>query len=252
MYFAVVTKLWNTYHHKDHVRPAFDQQLKDLGLDYVDLYLIHFPIPCEYTPITEAYPPPGWIKPGKDKFAYERSPIQDCWRELEKIVEEGKARNIGISNFNVQTILDMLCYCKIKPSVLQVELHPYLQQTRLVNWVQQQGIQIMAYSSFGPASYVEMTSTGQNAKPLLQHEVITKIAEKHGKSAAQVLLRWSIERKVMVIPKSMNEGRMKTNLDLFGWSLDASDMEAIAALEQGLRFNDTMEPSYGVDLPIFD
>ncbi|KAI9498434.1 xylose reductase [Zychaea mexicana] len=248
----IVTKLWNTYHHKDHVRPAFDKQLEELGLDYVDLYLIHFPVPCEYTPIAEAYPPPGWLKNGADKFNYERSPIQDCWREIEKIAESGKARNIGISNFNVQTMLDMLTYCTIKPAVLQIEHHPYLQQKRLVDWVWKQGIQIMAYSSFGPISYLEMTGTAKDAAPLMEHDVIKSIAAKHNKTASQVLLRWSVQRNIVVIPKSLNQGRMEANLGVFGWSLDESDLKAIAGLDAGLRFNDTMEPAYGIDLPLFD
>jgi D-xylose reductase len=249
----IVTKLWNTYHHKDNVRAAFDKQLKDLRVDYVDLYLIHFPVPCLYTDVNTTYPPPGWIKPGESKYQYERgSSLQDCWREVEKICEAGLAKNIGVSNYNVQTLLDLLVYCKIQPQVLQIEHHPYLQQKRLVDWVQQQGIAIMAYSSFGPISYLEMTNTAQNAPPLMDHDVIKKIANKHGKAPGQVLLRWSVQRKIAVIPKSLNPGRMAANIDVFGWQLDEEDFKAIEALDAGLRFNDTMEPAYGVDLPIFD
>ncbi|KAI7878224.1 xylose reductase [Lichtheimia hyalospora FSU 10163] len=247
-----VTKLWNTYHGKNNVRPAVERQLKDLGLTYFDLYLIHFPVPCEFTPIAEAYPPPGWIKPGKEKFEYERSPIQDTWREIEKLVDDGLARNIGISNFNVQTILDMLTYCRIKPSILQIEHHPYLQQPRLVDWVKKQGIHIMAYSSFGPISYNEMTATGKNTPTLFDNETIKSIAAKHDKTPGQVLLRWSTQRDIVVIPKSLNAGRMAANLGVFGWSLDEEDLKAIGTLNAGLRFNDTMEPAYGIDLPIFD
>lgn len=137
---SVTTKLWNTFHHKDNVRPSFEKQLKDLGLTYVDLYLIHceypwkkllhlrisrnltwhslVPIPLKHVPIETAYPP-GWYQPGAKELEFERSPMQDCWREMEKLVEAGLARNIGISNFNVQLILDLLTYAKIKPAVLQ-------------------------------------------------------------------------------------------------------------------------------------
>ncbi|CDS12710.1 hypothetical protein LRAMOSA04896 [Lichtheimia ramosa] len=245
----VTTKLWNTYHHKDNVRPAFEKQLKDMELDYVDLYLIHFPVPLKHVAVDAAYPP-GWYQPtGATEIEFERSPMQDCWREMEKIAESGKAKNIGISNFNVQLILDLLTYANIKPAVLQVELHPYLQQTRLVEWVQKQGIQVTAYSSFGPASFIQLTDDGKTAEPLLGHKVITDIASKHGKTPAQVLLRWSIERGVAVIPKSMNVERTRTNIDLFSFSLDKDDLSAIAKLELGLRFNDPF--SYGFGLPLF-
>ncbi|KAI9494778.1 4-dihydromethyltrisporate dehydrogenase [Zychaea mexicana] len=245
----VVTKIWNTFHAKENVRPTFEKQLKDLGLDYVDLYLIHFPVPLKHVAIEAAYPP-GWYQPGKsDDIEFERSPIQDLWREMEKIAESGAAKNIGISNFNVQLILDLLTYANIKPAVLQVELHPYLQQTRLVEWVQKQGIQVTAYSSFGPASFIQLTDDGKTAEPLLGHPVIKEIAEKHGKSTAQVLLRWSLERNVAVIPKSMNVERTKSNLDIFSFSLSKDEVAAIGKLELGLRFNDPF--SYGFGLPLF-
>ncbi|KAI8374109.1 xylose reductase [Radiomyces spectabilis] len=245
----VTTKLWNTYHNKANVRPAFDKQLADLGLDYVDLYLIHFPIPLQHVEHDVCYPP-GWVHPTKTSgILLEASPMQDCWREMEKIAEAGLARNIGISNFNVQLILDLLTYAKIKPAVLQIELHPYLQQKRLVEWVQSQGIAVTAYSSFGPASFAQLTDDGRNAKPLLDHEVIQAIAKKHDKTTAQVLLRWSVERNVAVIPKSMHVERMTTNRDLFSWSLGADDIKDITALEMGLRFNNP--DSYGMALPLF-
>lgn len=175
--------------------------------------------------------------------------MYECWAELEKLVEAKLARNIGVSNFNVQALLDLLTYAKIKPAVLQVEIHPYLQQSKLVSWVQSQGIQVTAYSSFGPASFVSLTADGKNTAPLLENPVIQEIAAKHNKSTGQVLLRWSTEKNVAVIPKSMNPGRAKSNLDLFSWSLDKDDLEKIAGLEQGLRFNDPY--SYGFGLPLF-
>ncbi|KAG0165222.1 NAD(P)H-dependent D-xylose reductase (XR) [Apophysomyces sp. BC1034] len=242
----VVTKLWNNFHHKDRVRPAFDRQLEQLGLDYVDLYLIHFPVPLAYVDDNTL----GWEDAKTNDLVIERSPIQDTWRELEKLVDAKLARNIGISNFNVQTILDLLTYCKYKPALLQVELHPYLQQPRLVKWVQSQGIAVMAYSSFGPISYLEMTEEAKSTPPLLENSVIKAIANKHQKSPSQVLLRWSVQKDVVVIPKSLNPDRMRNNLDVLSWTLDEQDLKDIAGLDQKLRFNDTV--SYGLSLPLWD
>ncbi|CAM0137140.1 hypothetical protein VKS41_008304 [Umbelopsis sp. WA50703] len=245
----VTTKLWNTYHSKDNVRTAFDKQLKDLNLDYVDLYLIHFPVPLKHVAIETAYPP-GWYQPGADKVELERSPLHELWPEFEKLVDAGLARNIGISNMNVQLIMDLLTYAKIKPAVLQVELHPYLQQTALVNWVQEQGIQITAYSSFGPASFVSLgVNSAIKAAPLLQHDAISAIAKAHNKTPAQVLLRWSVQKGIAVIPKSSSEERMVSNADVTSWTLPEDAMNKIAELDLNLRFND---PSgYGFNLPIF-
>ncbi|CAO3612924.1 unnamed protein product [Cunninghamella echinulata] len=243
----IVSKLWNNYHHKDHVRPALERTLKDLGLDYLDLYLIHFPVPLEYIDPKVQYPG-GWESKETGQLEYERSPLHVTWAEMEKLVDDKLVRNIGVSNCNVQTILDMLTYVRHKPSVLQVELHPYLQQQRLVKWVQKQGIQVTSYSSFGPQSYVELFEV--KGEPLLEHNTIKSIASKHGKSTGQILLKWSIQRDVAVIPKSTNVDRLKSNLDLFGWSLTDEDVADINKLERNLRFNDTT--SYGLDLPLFD
>ncbi|ORX59032.1 4-dihydromethyltrisporate dehydrogenase [Hesseltinella vesiculosa] len=245
----VVSKLWNTDHHKDHVRPAFDRTLKDMGLDYIDLYLVHFPIPVKHVDPKVQYPG-GWENPETKKMEYQRSPLHLCWAEMEKLVDAGLVRNIGISNTNVMMLLDMFSYCRYKPATLQVELHPYLQQNNLVRWVQSQDVAITAYSSFGPASYVQLNEAGKTAKPLLTHETIEQVAKKYSKSPAQVLLRWSVQRNVAVIPKSMNVDRMKANLDLFDWTLEDEDIKTINSLEMGARFNDTLE--YGIDLPLFD
>ncbi|KAL1934073.1 hypothetical protein VTP01DRAFT_6255 [Rhizomucor pusillus] len=244
----IVTKLWNTYHGKDNVRKAFEKQLQDLGLEYIDLYLIHFPVPLKFVPFEAAYPP-GWYQPGADKLEFERSPIHQTWPEMEKLVDDGLVRNIGVSNFNVQSLLELLSYCKYKPATLQVEVHPYLPQKRLVEWVQAQGIHITAYSSFGPGSYVTLNETGKTAKPLLEHDLVKTVAQKHNKTAGQILLRWAIERDIAVIPKSAHAERMKSNLDVFSWSLDEQDRNQLDSLSQGLRFNDP--DSYGFNLPLF-
>ncbi|KAF7728254.1 NAD(P)H-dependent D-xylose reductase (XR) [Apophysomyces ossiformis] len=245
----ITTKLWSTYHKKEHVRKALEKQLQDLGLDYVDMFLVHFPLPLKYVPIEEKYPP-GWYQPGEEVITLDRAPMHECWAEMEKLVQAGLARNIGVSNFNVQLLMDMLTYAKIKPSLLQVELHPYLQQEHLVRWVQSQGIAVTAYSSFGPTSFVSTGSKrAKSVEPLFENPVIKDIAAKYNRPPSQVALRWSLERNVAVVPKSMNIDRMKINLDSLNWKMDEEDVQAINQLDMGLRFNDPMVNAQ--KLPIF-
>ncbi|KAI9262327.1 NADP-dependent oxidoreductase domain-containing protein [Phascolomyces articulosus] len=248
----VVTKLPNAYHAKENVRPIFQKQLGALGLEYIDLYHIHWPLPLEKTKDFYTYPPPEFV--GSDGvLRFERgSSLHNCYREIEKLVNQGFIRNIGISNFNVQLIMDLLTYCDIKPSVLQVELHPYLQQKRLVQWVQSQGIQVTAYSSMGSTAYDDFSVQGKALIGLLEHDTIKKIAQKHEKSTGQVLLRWSIERPVAVIPKSAIVERMKSNRDLFTWSLDDEDRKLISNMDLHFRFNELTDELCGFDCPIFD
>ena len=194
--------------------------------------------------------PPEWYVPGADKLTYERSPIHECWAEMEKLVDDKLTRNIGVANFNCQAILDLLTYARVKPAVLQIELHPYLPQERLVKWVKDQGIHITAYSSFGPTSYAALSDAGKEAVSLLDHEKVQSIASKHKVSSGQILLRWALDRELAVIPKSVNEGRMKGNLDILNIKLDAEDNKHLDSLKTNQRFNDPM--TYGFNLPLFD
>jgi D-xylose reductase len=245
----VTTKLWNTFHAKNNVRPAFMRQLKDLGLDYVDLYLIHFPIPLEFVPHDKKYPP-EWTVPGHDETQLELSPLHECWPELEKLVTDGLVRNIGVSNFNVQLIIDLLTYAKVKPVVNQVEIHPYLPQEQLVTFCKSRGMHVTAYSSFGPTSFIELDYwKAKEAPPLLENPVVKKIAKLRGRTEAQVLLRWAIQRDLAVIPKSNSADRLKSNRDLFDFRLEDEDLKELKTLDCNLRMNDP--DGYGFGLPIF-
>lgn len=169
---------------------------------------------------------------------------------MEGLVKSGLARSIGISNFNGALILDLLRYAKTVPATLQIEHHPYLTQANLVNLAQSQGIAVTAYSSFGPQSFRELDIQRANDTPLLfEHEVVKKVAERHGKSPAQVLLRWSTQRNVAVIPKSNNRDRLAQNLDVTEWDLSEEEVKELSGLDKGLRFNDPL--LYGFHLPIF-
>ncbi|SAL98187.1 hypothetical protein [Absidia glauca] len=245
----ITTKLWSTYHKKEHVRKACEKQLEQLGLDYVDMFLVHFPLPLKYVPIEEKYPP-GWYQPGEETITFDRAPMHECWAEMEKLKEAGLVKDIGVSNFNAQLLMDMLTYAKIKPALLQIELHPYLQQSHLCEWVQAQGIAITAYSSFGPTSFVSTGSRrAKGVEPLFENPVIKDIAAKYRRQPSEVALRWSLERNIAVVPKSLNPERMKMNLEAINWQMDEEDVQAINQLDMGLRFNDPMVNAQ--KLPIF-
>lgn len=244
----IVSKLWNTFHDGDKVEGIARKQLKDLGLEYYDLYLIHFPVALKYVDPAERYPP-SWAGPD-GKIEYSNASIQETWKAMESLVDKKLARSIGISNFNIQLIMDLLRYARVRPATLQIEHHPYLQQKELVKYVQNEGITVTAYSSFGPLSFVELDMKQAHDTPkLFEHNAITSVAEKHGKTPAQILLRWATQRKIAVIPKSNDPTRLAQNLDVTGWNLEESDIEAINNLDKGLRFNDPV--NYGLYIPIF-
>lgn len=234
----VTSKLWCTYHRQEHVKPALKRTLKDLGLDYVDLYLIHFPIPLKFVPFEERYPPMFRANDG-DEVQYDNVPYQETYQAMEKLYNEGLAKNIGVSNIPGAMIYDVFTYARVKPAVLQIEMHPYLARLELVDLALSKGMAVTAYSSFGDTSYHEIRSEdGFKYQPLLSHDVVTKIATKHGKSAGQVLLRWAAQRGCAVIPKTSNPKRLKENLDIFGFSLASEEVKEISDLDRNYRIND--------------
>ncbi|GIW99798.1 MAG: aldehyde reductase [Pirellulaceae bacterium] len=252
----VTSKLWNTYHRGEHVRPAVERTLRDLGLEYLDLYLIHFPIALRYVPMEQRYPP-GWVyNPDQPDARMEPDPVplQETWQAMEALQRSGMVRHIGVSNFNCSLLQDLLSYAEIKPAVLQVESHPYLAQPRLLRFCQEQGIAFTAFSPLGAGSYVPlgMAAPGDS---VLQEPVIGKIAQELGKTPAQVVLRWGVQRGTAVIPKSVHEARLRENLNLFDFKLIDEQMEAISALDRNRRFNDPgvfCEQAFGCFYPIFD
>jgi D-xylose reductase len=160
---------------------------------------------------------------------------------MEHLVDIGLVRSLGISNFNVSVILDLLRYARIRPATLQIEHHPYLVQKPLINFATKEGITVMAYSSFGPTGYVEMNlEQAVQAPHLFQNLVINEIAKAHGKSAPQVLLRWSTQQGIAVIPKSDTLSMLLENLDAKGFDLTEEEIKKINDLDQNLRFNDPL------------
>ncbi|KAI4748259.1 hypothetical protein E4T50_01435 [Aureobasidium sp. EXF-12298] len=244
----LVSKLWNSFHDADQVKPIAKKQLADLGIDYFDLYIIHFPVALKYVDPSVRYPP-SWTDEN-DKITFSKTPLSETYKAMEELVNEGLAKSIGVSNYNGALMLDLLRYAKITPATLQIEHHPYLTQQGLVNLCKENNIHVTAYSSFGPASFVELKMQRAHDTPLLfDNETVKKIADKHNKSAGQVLLRWATQRGVAVIPKSNNKDRLAQNLDVCSFDLAEDEIEAISGLDRGLRFNDPV--NYGLNIPIF-
>jgi D-xylose reductase len=183
--------------------------LNDLGLDYLDLYLIHFPISLKYVPFEKRYPPEWFHDPEATKPCMELIdvPVQSTWKALETLVDDGHVRNIGLSNFNCQGIRDVMSYARIKPSVLQVELHPYLQQANLVRYTQSLGIHVTAYSPMGHGA-----SYWNESIAAIREPVVKELAAKHG---IYLLCLWFCPFNSFV-PDDLIQGlpRVKSSYDL--------------------------------------
>jgi len=231
----ITSKLWNTFHAKEHVEKLAKYQLGLWGIDYFDLFLIHFPISLKFVEIEHRYPPEWWNDNGGVDL--QDTPLQETWVEMEKLVDNGLAKNIGLSNSQGSLIIDVLRYARHPPQVLQIEHHPYLTQEPLIKFCKTVGIAVTAYSSFGPASFIEL-DMDKKVSSLLEHQSISKIADSHKKTAAQVLLRWATQRGIAVIPKSNNPERLRQNLECTDFDLKEDELKAISSMDQGIRFND--------------
>ncbi|MGW9614022.1 aldo/keto reductase [Streptomyces diastaticus] len=194
----VTTKLWNSDHGYDAALRAFDTSLEKLGLDHVDLYLIHWPLPAKDTAV-------------------------DTYKALEKIYSEGRARAVGVSNFLPEHLERLIDATSVIPAVNQIELHPHLQQRAAREYHDEQGITTEAWSPLG------------QGKGLLEVPAVVAIAQKHNVTPAQVVLRWHVQLGNVAIPKSVTPSRIKENIDVFSFELDTEDMAAIRALNEDRR-----------------
>ncbi|MDX1929399.1 MAG: aldo/keto reductase [Pirellulaceae bacterium] len=252
----ITSKLWNTYHHPQHVRPALEKTLRDLQVDYLDLYLIHFPITLKHVPIETRYPP-GWFydpSASSPQMLTDSVPIADTWGAMEELHRAGLVRHIGISNFGCSLIRDLLATASIRPAVLQVESHPYLTQEKLLRYCQQERIAYTAFSPLGAGSYIPL-GMATDADSVLGQPVVNAIAAAHGKTAAQVVLRWGVQRGTAVIPKTSQPQRLVENLNIFDFELTSDEMQSIARLNRNQRFNDPgvfCESAFGCYYPIYE
>lgn len=191
----ITSKVWNADQGYETTLQAYETSLAKLGLEYLDLYLIHWP--------------------GKTKY-------KETWKALEKLYKDGRVRAIGVSNFKIHHLEDLMSEAEIKPMVNQVEFHPHLTQSELLEFCQIEGIQLEAWSPL---------KQGQ----LLSEPTINEIAEKYGKTPAQIILRWDLQKKVVTIPKSIKEQRIIENANIFDFELTSEDVEKINGLNKNER-----------------
>jgi D-xylose reductase len=252
----ITSKLWNTYHAAEHVGPALERSLKDLSLDYLDLYLIHFPIAQRFVPFDVRYPPEWVFDPAAEKPRMEpaRVPISETWSAMEDLVRAGLVKNIGVCNFGVSLLRDLLSYAQISPAVLQVELHPYLTQKKLLRFCRESRIAVTAFSPLAAQSYFSIGMARADESVLEQHAV-GQSAARHNKTPAQIVLRWGVQRGTAIVPKTVNRQRLNENLDLFDFELSEEEMRQISDLDRGRRFNDPgefCEAAFGTFFPIYE
>lgn len=201
----ITTKLWLTDAGEDKARLAFERSRQRLQLDYIDLYLIHQPY----------------------------SDVHGAWRAMEALHEAGQIRAIGVSNFHPDRVMDLIMHNRIVPAVNQIETHPFCQQLEAATFLRDNGVQIESWGPF---------AEGRNN--LFTHPVLSRIAAAHGRSVAQIVLRWLLQRGVVAIPKSVRPERMAENLRVFDFELGADDMAAIATLDTGSSaFFDHRDPA---------
>jgi D-xylose reductase len=252
----VTSKLWNTFHRREHVRPAIEQTLKDLRLDYLDLYLIHFPIALEYVSPAVRYPPEWLYDPeaANPKMKPVRVPIAETWEAMEDLVRAGLVKNIGVANFGVSLLRDLLSYATTAPTVLQVELHPYLAQEKLLRFCREANIAVTGFSPLGAPSYVPL-GMAKSEDSVLSKSCVVEAARRLGRTPAQVVLRWGVQRGTSVIPKTSRRERLAENLAVSEFELAPGEMRAISALDCHRRFNDPgvfTEAAFNTFFPIFE
>ncbi|XP_047307936.1 NADP-dependent D-sorbitol-6-phosphate dehydrogenase-like [Impatiens glandulifera] len=235
----ITTKLWNSDH--GHVLEACKDSLKKLQLDYLDLYLVHFPIATKHTGV------------GTTSSALDEDGVLDIdvtislettWHSMEDLVSKGLVRSIGISNYDIYLTRDCLAYAKVKPAVNQIETHPYFQRESLVKFCQKHGVCVTAHTPLG-GSVANTEWFGSVS--CLDDPILKGLGEKYKKSVAQVVLRWGIQRNTIVIPKSSKVERLEENIKISDFELSNEDMDLIKSIDRKARTN---QPAvfWGIDL----
>ena len=219
----ITGKLWNDCHEPHEVRPALERTLADLGLEQLDLYLIHWPL-AQRRGVAMASSP-------EQQLSLEQVPLAATWAAMEALVDQGLTRHIGVSNFSGAKLKALSAGARIRPEALQIERHPLLQQNDLIAWCRENGVVVTGYGPLG--------SSGANRPPLvLQHPQVLALAAQRGLTPAQLLLAWGINGGTAVIPKSVQPARLAENLSAAGEVLDGELMARLTALDEGRRLID--------------
>jgi len=219
----ITGKLWNDCHEPHEVRPALERSLADLGLEHLDLYLMHWPL-AQRRGVAMASSP-------EEQLSLEQVPLAATWAAMEELVDQGLTRHIGVSNFSGAKLKALAAGARIRPEVLQIERHPLLQQNALLAWCRENGVVVTGYGPLG--------SSGANRPPLvLQHPQVVALAGQRGLTPAQLLLAWGIGCGTAVIPKSMQPARLAENLAAAGETLHRELMARLTALDEGRRLID--------------
>jgi len=224
----VTSKLWNTKHHPDDVVPALKQTLSDLGLEYVDLYLVHWPLTLKRGANPFPKREDGTLDYG------EIIPHEDTWKGMEECVRLGLAKHIGLSNFNAAQIDNVLKHCKIRPTVLQCEGHPYLAHNALRKYCKEHQMVLAAYSPLGNPARPQ--AWDHALKRVLDEPVLHEMANALGVSVPDICIRYQIDRGVVVIPKSVTPTRILSNFQVWGFKLNEEQLKQINALDKHQRY----------------
>nr|XP_046250164.1 aldo-keto reductase family 1 member B1-like [Scatophagus argus]XP_046251159.1 aldo-keto reductase family 1 member B1-like [Scatophagus argus] len=231
----IVSKLWCTHHAPEDIPVCLNKSLNDLQLDYLDLYLVHFPV--------------GFKKMGDELFPKKDGKILtsdidyiDVWRGMEALQASGKVKSIGVSNFSILQLERLLAVCRVPPAVNQVELHPYFVQKEMIEFCKSKNIALTAYSPFGsPERPPELIKGDTDPHKILEDPVVADIAKKHKRSPAQVLLRYHVQQGIAVIPKSDKPHHILENTKIFDFSLTEEDMGALRGLDRGWKADELDE-----------
>jgi diketogulonate reductase-like aldo/keto reductase len=219
---CIVTKIWQDNY--SNVEETLKSQLKDLQVDYVDVYLLHWPLRLF----------------NKEKQEFEKIPTYKLWAEMESLVKKGLVKSIGVSNFNVQILIDIFTYCEIKPAVNEFELNPYFQRKGLIDFCKKFGIHVIAYGSLVKSDYMEKYKEGGKFN-FANEEIVKNLMKKYDRSEVHIALNWAISQNVSVIPKTTNLSRISYNLESTNFRIDLEDIEKMRVLDANQRMCDLID-----------